>query len=425
MNSLIVVFWLSLLSFMVNYYASAFNLCRGSCSVDLETKGCFRDKEPGRVLPNYIYNERDPSINNFGGRMIDWFNWNEYFPGFICRCAEKAKLAGYDLIGVQFFGECWAGHSGQHDHTQYGLDYDGCIEDDYQPCTANSRYCVGKHFSNMVFQIVDTSCPGISFEKVGCYADYHRSNERPLGDYLFNDRDASIQNWSGKMIDWRNWDVYVPQFACRCATAAKAHNATFFGMQFYGECWSSQQGHLTYFQDGGSSNCIDKCYAPCNQYRKFCSGMNFANFVYRLKPEADLDENQEEVCEVDITPVGCYKENTNSFALQNVFYNEADPGRPNFGGRLVQWSNDFAADFEKFLCKCAHLARSNRWEYFGVREIGLCVSNPGNPMQYGKYGVSNYCVAAAQDLSTPCSNSSGWCTGPGVTENYVYQIALV
>ena len=30
---------------MVNYYASAFNLCRGSCSVDLETKGCFRDME--------------------------------------------------------------------------------------------------------------------------------------------------------------------------------------------------------------------------------------------------------------------------------------------------------------------------------------------------------------------------------------------
>ena len=81
---------------------------------------------------------------------------------------------------------------------------------------------------------VDTSCPGISFEKVGCYADYHKSNERPLGDYLFNDRDASIQNWSGKMIDWRNWDVYVPQFACRCAAAAKADNATFFGMQFYG-----------------------------------------------------------------------------------------------------------------------------------------------------------------------------------------------
>lgn len=65
----------------------------------------FCNSQPGRVLPNYIYNERDPSISNFGDRMIDWFNWNEYFPGFICRCAEKAKLAGYDLIGAQFFGK--------------------------------------------------------------------------------------------------------------------------------------------------------------------------------------------------------------------------------------------------------------------------------------------------------------------------------
>ena len=33
---------------------------------------------------------------------------------------------------------------------------------------------------------------------------------------------------------------------------------------------------------------IDKCYAPCNQYRKFCSGMHFANFVYRLSKKLDF-----------------------------------------------------------------------------------------------------------------------------------------
>ena len=82
---------------------------------------------------------------------------------------------------------------------------------------------------------MDTSCPGISFEKVGCYKDAHKQAQRPLPDYLFNDRDSSIQTWSGKWIDWRNWDVYVPQFACRCAHAAKAKNFTHFGMQFYGK----------------------------------------------------------------------------------------------------------------------------------------------------------------------------------------------
>lgn len=410
-----VVSWLSLCSFLVNY-ALALNLCRGSCSVDLETKGCYIDKGgAGRALPEYIYNERDPSIPNYGGRRIDWLNWNDYFPGFICRCAEKAKQLGFDLIGVQFYGECWAGHSGIHNYSQYGLDYSGCIEDDYQLCTKNSRYCVGKHFRNMVFQIVDTTCPGISFERVGCYKDAHKQTQRPLPDYLFNDRDSSIQTWSGKWIDWRNWDVYVPQFACRCAHAAKAKNFTYFGMQFYGECWSGQNGESTYFRDGPSSSCVDKCYAPCNQYRKFCSGMHFANFVYRLKPKG-----KEEDCEVSITPIGCYNENPKHPALPKVFYNEAEPGKPNFAGSLLQWSNYFKADFKTLLCKCAHLARSNKWGYFGVREIGLCVSNPSNPSNYDKYGASDKCTAGPHTYACPVLN--GICGASDDSANYIYRV---
>ena len=82
---------------------------------------------------------------------------------------------------------------------------------------------------------VDTSCPQVPFEKVGCFNDFHITSARPLPDYLFNDRDDSIDNYSGRRVDWVNWDVYVPQFACRCAAAAKAKNHTFFGMQFYGK----------------------------------------------------------------------------------------------------------------------------------------------------------------------------------------------
>ena len=77
----------------------------------------------------------------------------------------------------------------------------------------------------------------MSFETVDCLKDAHDIDysNRPLPDYLFNDRDSTIPNFSGQRIDWRNWDTYVPKFACRCAAAAKAHNATFFGMQFYGK----------------------------------------------------------------------------------------------------------------------------------------------------------------------------------------------
>lgn len=63
---------------------------------------CFQTK---RTLPNYILNERDPSIKNYGGRKIEWFNWNVYMPGFVCRCARKAKELGYDVFGIQFYGE--------------------------------------------------------------------------------------------------------------------------------------------------------------------------------------------------------------------------------------------------------------------------------------------------------------------------------
>lgn len=402
-------------------HASASNLCRGSCSVHLETKGCFIDVHSNRALPHYIYNERDPSINNYGGRRIDWLDWNNYFVGFICRCAEKAQHLGYDLIGAQFYGECWAGHSSQHDYAQYGADYPGCIEDDYQPCTEYSRYCVGRNWRNMVFKLVNPSCPGIYFEKIGCYKDKHRSHERPLPDYLFNDRDPSIDNFSGQRIDWRNWDIYVPNFACRCAKAARDHNATVFGMQFYGECWSGQNGHETYFQDGGSSNCIDQCYAPCTRYREFCSGQNFANYVYRIKEE---QYRNGEKCEIDISPVGCYAEDPYNLAMPNVFYNEAEPSKPNFGGSLLQWSTNYNADFRKFLCKCAHLARSNRWEYFGVRELGLCVSNPQNPSNYHIHQASDQCFVG-QNSSSPCPSGSKLCGGLTEYANYVYQIVLV
>ena len=47
----------------------------------------------------------DPSISNYGGRKIDWFNWNVYMPGFACRCAKKAKELGYDVFALQFYGE--------------------------------------------------------------------------------------------------------------------------------------------------------------------------------------------------------------------------------------------------------------------------------------------------------------------------------
>lgn len=86
-----------------------------------------------------------------------------------------------------------------------------------------------------ILSVVATSCPEASFEKVECYQDNHEIHKRPLPDYLFNDLDPTTQTFSGILADWKNWDIYLPMFACRCARAAKARNATFFGIQSYGK----------------------------------------------------------------------------------------------------------------------------------------------------------------------------------------------
>lgn len=123
---------------------------------------------------------------------------------------------------------------------------------------------------------------------------------------------------------------------------------------------------------------------------------------------------------MSITPIGCYNENPKHPALPKVFYNEAQPGKPNFAGSLLQWSNHFKADFKTLLCKCAHLARSNKWGYFGVREIGLCVSNPNNPSNYDKYGASDKCTAGPHTYACPVLN--GICGAAVDSANYIYRI---
>ncbi|XP_020601595.1 uncharacterized protein LOC110040659 [Orbicella faveolata] len=418
MNSLTAQLWLALFSFFVVNVTSSGNICRESCDVEFVKIGCFNDKRniKRRALPNYIYQERDRRLTkNYGGRRIEWNNWNMYYPGFACRCAQKAKELGYDIFGLQFYGECWAGHSNLHNYARYGSAKSGCIQDDYLPCQKNSRYCMGGRYRNMVYQIVDTSCPQVPFEKVGCFNDFHITSARPLPDYLFNDRDDSIDNYSGRRVDWVNWDVYVPQFACRCAAAAKAKNHTFFGMQFYGECWSGGDSNVLYDRDGVSKRlCVDKCYQPCTEQSNFCSGKNFANYVYRIKDGS---------CEINFTPVGCYKEDGSDLAMQEIFHNEVSPELPNFDGNVLpDSSDDYIAAFPDFLCKCARKAAENEWGYFGVRELGLCVRSNPTITNYNKYGSSDQCFEGNDGKM--CASGSMLCGGNQTAANYVYKITL-
>lgn len=51
---------------------------------------------------------------------------------------------------------------------------------------------------------------------------------------MMTDREPRLKIYSGQSIDWRNWDVYLPEFVCRCAKLAKLKGHSTFGVQYYG-----------------------------------------------------------------------------------------------------------------------------------------------------------------------------------------------
>ena len=71
----------------------------------VEKKGCFKDdQKPPRPLPNYILTDRDSSSKIYSGKEIDWGNWVNYLPDFVCRCAQLAKSKNFKFFGIQYYG---------------------------------------------------------------------------------------------------------------------------------------------------------------------------------------------------------------------------------------------------------------------------------------------------------------------------------
>ena len=93
---------------------------------------------------------------------------------------------------------------------------------------------------------------------MGCYKDTMKK-PRPLPVLVENFR------WP-RRIDWNNLNRTIQA----CAEKVKEAGYVYFGLQFYGECWSGPQAHLTYAEDGKSKRCI------------LGVGEGKANFVYRL-----------------------------------------------------------------------------------------------------------------------------------------------
>lgn len=76
----------------------------------------------------------------------------------------------------------------------------------------------------------------MTYQKLGGYSD-DQIVPRPLPKLILTDRDPTSPVFSNRKIDWRNWDSYVSDLACRCAEKAVENGYNFFGLQFYGKCF--------------------------------------------------------------------------------------------------------------------------------------------------------------------------------------------
>jgi len=374
------------------------------CNIKFDAIGCYKDRVNNRTLPEQILNERDEQSAVYGGRKIDWHNWDEYMAGFACRCAVIAKKKGYSVFAIQFYGECWSGPSDRANFAQLGTSTK-CIGPEYKPCSKFDRNCAGTQEKNFVFRIVQ-DCD-IPIESVGCFSDKHIAGSRPLNGYRLTDRDPSLSIYSGHSIDWRNWDVYMPEFVCRCAKKAKALNKATFSVQHYGECWVAEESDVVYGRDGVSNQCIDKCYEACQPHEKFCSGKHYANFVYRLADKP---------CEWKTEPVGCFKESTSSRALGTEILNEKDPTSKNFRGEIFAVSK-WEAEFPKLLCRCAREAKKRGFVNFGVYDMATCWGS-SDPEAYKTHGQSSECKKGESE----CPSGSN-CAG-GTESIFVYSVGV-
>ena len=99
------------------------------------------------------------------------------------------------------------------------------------------------------------------FKPVGCFND-RGSKPRPLPELIASQRGS---------IDWTDLNKTISD----CARRVNERGFHYFGIQFFGECWSGKNAERTYNKQGISKRCI------------YGVGKGNANFVYAFVEKGD------------------------------------------------------------------------------------------------------------------------------------------
>ena len=77
-----------------------------------------------------------------------------------CRCAERARQKGYNVFGLQFYGECWSGQNAEFNFNREGAAKDEkCVMNLNKPteCVQSSNQeCVGTQWTNYVYKLTES-----------------------------------------------------------------------------------------------------------------------------------------------------------------------------------------------------------------------------------------------------------------------------
>lgn len=119
-----------------------------------------------------------------------------------------------------------------------------------------------------------------TWKKVGCFHD-RVTPDRPLPNELVNIRDPTNPAWNGFLMEWApaKYAQSLHALACECNRKAKELGNRYFGLQFWGECWSGPS--LNFARDGPSTKCKNSAYKPCDKESEVeCVGKAFTNYIY-------------------------------------------------------------------------------------------------------------------------------------------------
>ncbi|KAJ7385805.1 hypothetical protein OS493_013839 [Desmophyllum pertusum] len=75
----------------------------------------------------------------------------------------------------------------------------------------------------------------------------------------------------------------MKKLVCRCAVAASKRGFVFFGIQFWGECWSGADADQRFYMYDASNACANTEFKQCDtSSAKACAGKQYKNYVYEI-----------------------------------------------------------------------------------------------------------------------------------------------